>query len=127
MIKIIIFLIILFPSISFAEVSGYLFLGKYFDSSQWTDLEERKINYRAGIYLEIESKWVTFFMKDETLIGDMDFPRSYPKQINYMLGFKRKIKSLDIIYTHECLHPVDGISNGEKARKYNLIEGRYNF
>ena len=124
--NIIVFLIILFPSVCFAEVSGYLFLGKYFNHEQ-QDLEGRGINYKAGIYLEVKSNWPTFFMQNETLIGNIDNGRSYPKQINYKIGLKQKIKFIDIILTHECLHPVDGKSGGSKAESYNLIEGRINF
>ena len=126
MIKIIIFLTMMFPSICFAEVSGYLFLGNFFDSNL-QDLEGREIKYSAGIYLEIDAKWTTFFMKDETLIRDIENLRSYPKQINYMIGLKKDFGPIELIYTHECLHPVDGMSNGDKAEKYNLIEGRINF
>ena len=124
--KIIILLIILSPSICFAEVSGYLFLSKYLNHEQ-TDLEGRNIVYKAGVYLEIESKWPTLFIKDETLIRDIDNGSSFPKQINYMIGIKQKYKNIEIILTHECLHPVDGISGGKKATDYNLIEGRLYF
>lgn len=126
MIKIIIFLIILYPSICFAEVSGYLFLGKYLNHKQ-QDLEGRDINYKTGIYLEYKAQLATFFMKEETLIRDIENGSSFPKQINYMVGMKQKIKSFEIIIKHECLHPVDGFSGGEKATSYNFIEGRLNF
>ena len=126
MIKITLLLIILFPSVSFADVSGYLFLGKYLNYQQ-RDLENREINYRAGIYLEIKSKWPTFFMKEETLIRDITGGKSYPKQINYTIGLKQEIYDFEITLKHKCLHPVDGISGGKKAETYNLIEGRYSF
>lgn len=126
MIKIIVFLIILYPSFCFADVSGYLFLGKYFNHEK-TDLEGRDINYKAGIYLEHKSELATFFMKEETLIRDIDNGNSFPKQINYMIGVKQKYKNIELILTHECLHPVDGLSGGKKAKSYNLIEGRLNF
>lgn len=124
--KITVLIILFIPSISFAEVSGYLFLGKYY-SHEKTDLEGRDINYKAGIYLEIKSKWPTLFVKEETLIRDIDNGSSFPKQINYMIGVKQKYKNIEIILTHECLHPVDGVSGGETATDYNLIEGRLNF
>lgn len=126
MIKIIILLIILFPSISFAEISGYLFLGKYYNHEK-TDLEGRDINYKTGIYVELKTKWVTLFTKDETLISDIDNGKSYPKQINYTIGIKQKFKAIEILLKHECLHPVDGASEGRKATSYDLIEGRINF
>lgn len=126
MIKIFVLSILLFPSILFADVSGYLFLGKYYNHEK-ADLEGRKINYKAGIYLEIESKWPTLFIKDETLIGNIVNGKSFPKQINYMVGIKQKINISEIILKHECLHPVDGTSGGKKAKSYNLIEGRINF
>ena len=126
MMKILLFLIILTPSICFAEVSGYLFLGKYLNHGQ-QDLEGRDINYKAGIYLEHESELATFFMKDETLIRDIENGSSFPKQINYMIGIKKKIGSIEILLTHECLHPVDGNSGGGKAIDYDLIEIRLNF
>ena len=126
MMKIIIVLIILFPSVCLAEVSGYLFLSKYLNHEQ-QDLEGRNINYRAGIYLEIKSKWPALFIKEETLIRDIINGESFPKQINYMVGVKQKYKNIEIILTHECLHPVDGISGGKKAKDYNFIEGRFNF
>lgn len=121
-----IIMLVALPSFCLADVSGYLFLGKYY-SHKKNDLEGREINYNAGVYLELESRWITLFTKDETLIGDIDGGRSYPKQINYMIGIKRKYKAIELIITHECLHPVDGASNGEKATSYNLIEGRLNF
>lgn len=124
--KIIILIFILFPSISIAETSGYLFLGKYLNHEQ-TDLEGRDVTYKAGIYLEIKSKWVTFFTKDETLIDSIVALRSYPKQINYIVGLKKKYKNVELIVTHECLHPVDGTSGGKNAKDYNLIEGRIHF
>ena len=124
--KIIIFLLILYPSISSADISGYLFLGKYLNHEQ-QDLENRKINYRAGIYLEIKTRYPTFFLQEETLIRDIEKDSSYPKQINYMLGIKQKIYDFELIMTHECLHPIDGVSNGKQAESYNLIEARYNF
>ena len=126
MIKIIVFLTLLFPSLCFAEVSGYLFFGKYLNY-QPSDLEDRKIAYRAGIHLEMKTNLVTVFIRDETLIEDIDGVSSYPKQINYMIGLKQKIYDFEIILKHECLHPVDGVSGGRKAESYNLIEGRYNF
>ena len=126
MIRIIVLLIILFPSICFADVSGYLFLGKYYNHEK-TDLEGRDINYKAGVYLEHKSDIVSFFMKEETLIRDIENGSSFPKQINYMVGVKYKYKSVEIIMSHECLHPVDGISGGAKSTDYDLIEGRINF
>ncbi len=126
MIKTLIMLILLFPSISLADVSGYLFLGKYYNHEK-TDLEGRDINYKAGVYLELKSKWITLFTKNETLINDIEGGKSYPKQINYKIGIKQKYKAIELIVTHECLHPVDGSSNGTKAEAYNLIEGRINF
>lgn len=126
MIKIIVFFFLLYPSICFADISGYLFLGKYLNHSQ-TDLENREVNYKAGIYLEIDTKWPTLFLKEETLIRDIENSSSYPKQINYMIGLKQKIYNVDIVLKHECLHPIDGTSGGRKAESYNLIEGRLNF
>ena len=126
MIKIIMILLILWPSISFADVSGYLFLGKYLDYKP-SDLEDRKIAYRAGIHLEMESELATVFIRDETLIEDIDNGKSYPVQINYILGIKKEIGAFELIFKHECLHPVDGTSGGRKASSYNLIEGRINF
>lgn len=126
MIKVAIFLIVMCPSICFAEVSGYLFLGKYLNHEQ-QDLEGRDIAYRAGIYLELKTKGPIFFMQDETLIRDIDGGRSFPKQINYMIGVKQQIGFLEVMMRHECLHPVDGTSGGKKATSYNLIEGRLNF
>lgn len=124
--KLIIFLIFIFPSVCFAEVSGYLFLGKYFDYGP-QDLENRDISYYAGINLEFKTKGPTFFLREETLIRVIENGRSYPKQINYMMGLKQKLYDFEIILKHECLHPVDGISGGRKAETYDLIEGRYNF
>ena len=126
MIRIIVLLIFLLPSVSAAEVSGYLFLGKYLDRSQ-TDLEGRDIAYKAGVYLVIESKWPTLFVKEETLIRDIVNGSSFPKQINYTIGIKHEYKSIEIIMSHTCLHPVDGTSGGRKAKDYNFIEGRFNF
>lgn len=77
MIKIIILLIALYPSISLADVSGYLFLSKYLNYEQ-TDLEGRNIAYKAGLYLEVKSKWPTLFIKDETLIRDINNGNSFP-------------------------------------------------
>jgi hypothetical protein len=126
MIKIIIFSILLIPSLCFAKGSGYLFLGKYLNYKA-QDLENREISYYAGIYLEHETKGPTLFIREETLIRDIDNWGSYPKQVNYTLGLKQKVYNFEIILKHECLHPVDGISGGKKAESYNLIEGRYNF
>lgn len=126
MMKIIILLMILSPSICFAEVSGYLFLSKYLNHEQ-TDLEGRNIAHKAGVYLEVKSKWLTLFIKEETLIKDIINGKSFPNQINYTIGVKHKYKAMEIIMTHKCLHPVDGTSDGEKAKSYNLIEGRLNF
>ena len=126
MIKFLILLILFCPSLAFAEISGYLFLSRYYSHEQ-QDLEGREVNYKAGVYLEKKTKWPTFFLKEETLIFDIDDGKSYPRQINYMIGIKQKIKSFELILQHECLHPVDGASNGRKAESYNLIEGRYNF
>ena len=124
--KLILILLLLIPSISFAEVSGYLFLGKYLNNSQ-QDLENRDISYYAGINLEFKTKGPTFFLREETLIRDIENGRSYPKQINYMMGLKQRIYGFEVVLKHECLHPVDGISGGVKAESYDLIEGRYNF
>ncbi|MCK5615312.1 hypothetical protein KAR91_76315 [Candidatus Pacearchaeota archaeon] len=126
MMKIIVVLIILFPSVCSAEVSGYLFSGKYLSQNQ-TDLEGRNITYKAGVYLEIKSRWPTLFIKEETLIRDIVNSDSFPKQINYTMGIKYKWESLEIIMTHKCLHPVDGISGGAKSKDYDYIEGRFNF
>lgn len=122
----IIILLLIFPSICFADMSGYLFLGKYLNHKQ-QDLEGRKVNFHAGIYLEYKTKWPTLFIKEETLIEDIENNSSYPNQINYTIGLRHKIYNFDIILKHECLHPVDGTSNGRKAESYNLIEGRFNF
>lgn len=127
MIKVFLFLIFLSPSVCFAETSGYLFLSKYFDYDKAT-VEGRQISYRAGVYLEIKkTRWPTFFMQDETLITNIEGGKAYPKQINYKIGIKQKIKSFELIVQHECLHPVDGISGGNRAEVYDMIEGRYNF
>ena len=61
------------------------------------------------------------------IIRDIVNGSSFPKQINYTMGVKHKYKAIEIIMSHKCLHPVDGISNGTKAKSYNLIEGRFNF
>lgn len=114
------------PISALAEMSGYLFFGKYLRQKQ-ENVEDIKINYKAGIYLEYETKWPTLFLKEETLIGDIEGRSSYPKQINYMVGIKQKIKSVEVIFSHECLHPIDGTSGGAKATSYDLIEGRINF
>lgn len=108
------------------NASGYLFLGKYLNYEK-QDLDGRDTSYYAGIYLEIESKWATFFVQDKTLIRDIDKGSSFPKQINYTIGIKKKIKSFEIKIKHECLHPVDGVNGGENVTSYNLIEGRFNF
>ncbi|MCK5605892.1 hypothetical protein KAR91_28605 [Candidatus Pacearchaeota archaeon] len=126
MMKVALLLIILSPSICFAEVSGYLFLSKYLNHEQ-TDLEGRDIAHKTGVYLEIKSKWPTLFVKEETLIRDIVNGASFPKQINYTIGVKHKYKAVEVILTHKCLHPVDGTSGGKKAKDYNLIEGRINF
>ena len=126
MIKLFIILILLIPSICLAEASGYLFLGHYF-GNELLDKEGRTIKYNAGIYLEIDSKWATLFMRDETFISDIDLFSANPKQINYAIGVKRRFENIEIKLMHECLHPVDGRGNGRQAISYNLIEGRYNF
>ena len=124
--RLVVVFMFLFPSSVLAEMSGYLFLGKYLNYKQ-TDLEGREVKYIAGIYLEYETRWPVFFLKEETLIGDVEGRSSYPKQINYLIGMKQKIKSIDIILKHECRHPVDGMSGGMRAESYDLIEGRINF
>lgn len=128
MIKIIIFLIILFPSICFADVSGYLFFGKYIESS-YMDLEKRPIKYHAGIHLDIKigERWPVLFVENKTVIGGQGNIGFNPSQINYKIGLKQTFQPFEIIIKHKCLHPIDGISNGRSAQSYNLIEGRYNF
>lgn len=111
-----------------ADVSGYFFFGKYFESS-YLDLERRPVGYHAGIHLDIEidEKWPTLFIENKTLMeghGDIGFN---PSQINYKIGLKQIFKPFEVIIKHECLHPVDGTSNGRAAQSYSLIEGRINF
>lgn len=127
MIRAIVLLVLLAPSICVAETSGYLFFSKYSDSEK-TDLEGRDIAYTAGIHIEIATEvGTTFFLNEETLIRDINDRGSFPKQINYKLGIKHRYKSVEISIVHECLHPVDGASMGEAATDYNMIEGRYYF
>ena len=128
MIKIIVILFILSPAICFADISGYLFFGKYLNSNH-LDLEERLIEYHSGIHLEIEvdEKWPTLFIEDKTLIGGRGNIGFNPSQINYKIGLKQMFKSFEMIIKHECLHPIDGTSDGRAAESYNLIEGRYHF
>ena len=95
MIKIVMFVIILIPANCLADVSGYLFLGKYLNHQQ--NLEGNDIIYKAGLYLEIESKWPTLFIKEETLISNINNGKSYPKQINYTIGMKQEYKNLELI------------------------------
>lgn len=125
---VVIFFILLVPSFCSADVSGFLFFGKYFNSN-YSDLEKRPIQYHAGIHLDIKihEKWPVLFLEDKSLIGGHGYIGFNPSQINYKIGLKQKFEPFEIIIKHECLHPVDGTSNGKKAESYNLIEGRYNF
>jgi len=126
--KIIIIFLIFVPSLCFAEVTGYLFVGKYL-KSDYFDLEKKHIRYRAGIHLEITTveKGPILFLEDETLMENMNDNGFKPSQINYKIGLNQKINQFNIIIKHECLHPVDGKSNGTAAQSYTLIEGRFNF
>ena len=119
--KIIILLILLSPSVCFAEVSGYLFLSRYLNHEE----TGRDIAHKAGAYLELKTKGPTLFIKEETAVRDILNGKSFPKQIDYTAGVKHKYKALEVILTHKRLHPVDSTSGG--ARSYNSIEGRFNF
>ena len=127
MIRAIVLLVLLVPSICVAETSGYLFISKYSDSEK-TDLEGRDITYTAGIHVEISTDGgTTFFLNEETLVSGMNDRGAFPKQINYMAGVKHRYKSVEVLLAHECLHPVDGTSRGDAAIQYTILEGRYHF
>jgi hypothetical protein len=124
---ILLLLLLLFPSTCFAETSGYLFLGKYLNYGK-IGLEGRDISYYAGIYIEIKSKkWPTLFIKETTLMRDIDERGAYPKQINYALGIKKEVGNFEIKFRHECQHAVDGRYASNNAGKFNILEGRLNF
>lgn len=129
MIKVLIFLIVLFPSFCFAEASGYLFFGRYYGGN-YRSLEEKTIEYRSGVHFEFKplEKGPIYFIEHETYIDEQtESGGLHPVQINYKIGLKQKIGSFEGIIKHECLHPIDGVSKGFVAQDYTLIEIRYNF
>lgn len=109
-------------------LSGYFFIGAYGESS-FKSLERKKINYRAGIHLDFEiGKKTMLFIEDETLMESLSEDGSFlPRQINYKIGITHTMGNFEGILKHECLHPIDGWSNGSLSQSYNLIEMRYNF
>jgi hypothetical protein len=108
-------------------LSGHLFFGHYLNSS-YLDLEDRPVKYRAGIHLNFNlGEDTTLYLEDETLIVDNSDTGFNPGQINYKIGIIRKMGSVDIIFKHECLHPIDGRSGGADAQSYNLVEMRLGF
>ena len=128
MIKIIVILFVLLPAVCSAGVSGSMYFGKYFES-KYLDLERRPVLYHAGVYLEIDfgDSLPVLFLEDKTLMAGRGVVGFNPIQINYKVGVKKAIKNVQLIYQHECLHPVDGVTNGLAAQSYNLIEIRYDF
>lgn len=121
-----ILLFLLFPSLCFAGTSGYLFLGKYLEHGQ-KSLEDKDISYYAGVQAEFKFDLATLIIKETTFMRTIDEGGGYPKQINYLLGLKKRIGKLEIIFAHECRHPVDGRNGSWDAYKFNTLEGRLNF
>lgn len=128
MIKYLAILFLLIPSLSFADISGSVYFGKYFESKYY-DLEDRPILYHAGVYLEIDldDKLPVLFLDNKTFITNQNNTGFNPSQTNYKLGLRKTFDNIEVIYQHECLHPVDGTSDGAVAQGYNLIEIKYNF
>jgi hypothetical protein len=109
-----------------SEVSGYIFFGEYL-STNVQGLEGRRLDFKAGIYLETVKKDLTFFLKEETLLTGRSGVKFHPSQIGYTLGMKLKIRDYDVIYKHSCHHPIDGTGGGDKAISYDVVELRANF
>ena len=107
-------------------LSGFLFLGQYFDSNL-TDLEYRPVEYRAGVHLDIKTveKGPVLFVEDETLISGYADGNFNPIQINYKIGLSQRMGNFEAIIMNECKHLIDNTQGKRNGQDYKLIELRY--